>query len=189
MRKHSLAKCEECTLAPGKYIPTEGNPSSVVLVGESPQRMEERTGKHFMGSSGELLSQVLKHHGINREDCLLTTVVLCRLPDGRGPTKKEIACCAPRLESEIKESNPDVIVTLGNVASAAIMGKSVKITSFRAGPPKESPIYPSVKVIPTFHPANCLRSADSFPSLVNDIGKVVDGRLDSSFNEPSYAVY
>lgn len=40
------------------------------------------------------------------------------------------------------------------------------------GSPRQSPDFPSAQVVSTVHPAFCLRSGDSFPYFVNDIGKI-----------------
>lgn len=191
MKRHLMADCDSCPLNTPQsgFVESDGPlDAEVVMVGEAPGWKEERTGKPFVGPSGELINQVLRHHGIDRSKVFVTNVVLCRPPENRTPTKKEIACCAPRLEHEIKLRSPKAILALGNTAGGAIMGHAIKITAFRAGPAKESKLYPGVKVIPSFHPANCLRSADSFPSLVADIGKVKEDNV-RRFSEPTFAVF
>lgn len=189
MNRHPLALCTDCPLntPQNAYVASEGlEQAEVVMVGEAPGWKDERTGRPFAGPAGDLINQVLQHHGFDRSKVFATNVVLCRPAD--TPTKKAIACCAPRLEAEIKSRNPKAILALGNVASAAIMGQVVKITSFRAGPAKQSKLYPGIRVVPSFNPANCLRSADSFPSLVADVGKIKESNV-RPFAEPVYAVY
>lgn len=63
---------------------------------------------------------------------------------------------------------------MGNTAAAAIAGERVAITKYRSGPPKRSARFDGVAFIPTFHPANCLRNADSFPGFTTDFQKVKD---------------
>lgn len=46
-----------------------------------------------------------------------------------------------------------------------------------------------VTVVPTFHPASCLYSPDSFPHFVTDIGKVVGKGSDVKFEPPAYKVF
>lgn len=191
MKRHPLADCDACPLnnPQSAFVASDGpEAAEIVMVGEAPGWKEERAGKPFVGPSGDLINQVLSHHGIDRSKVFVTNTVLCRPPDNRTPTKKEIASCAPRLEAEIKARQPKTIIALGNTASGAIMGHAVKITSFRVGPAKQSQLYSGVRVVPTFHPANCLRSADSFPSLVVDIGKVKEDDV-KRFSEPTYAVF
>jgi uracil-DNA glycosylase len=86
-RKHALAKCEDCPLAKtGKAVHSDGpQDASIAIVGEAPGRDEHRKGKPFVGISGQLLNAVLSHNGIERNDVLVTNVVLCRPPGNQVP--------------------------------------------------------------------------------------------------------
>lgn len=176
MKKHPLADCERCTLNSSRnaFVPTyrpEGK-IKIVVVGEAPGFKEGKEGRPFVGASGRLLTAVLEGHDINPSETMLTNTCLCRPEDNATPTKLEVACCSKRLKAEILDAKPEVILSLGNTATSAIMNEPIKITKYRAGPPKTSPLYPDVKVIPSIHPAACLRQADSFLTLVTDIGKI-----------------
>lgn len=67
------------------------------------------------------------------------------------------------------------------------------ITKLRAGPPKritliESPTAQVVDIVPTFHPAACLRSQQNFPLMVDDIGKAIATDKPSLWYEPTIKV-
>lgn len=191
-RKHPLSICEQCDLFDQGYVPSSGpEGASLCVVGEAPGETEVDEGAPFVGLSGQLLSAVLAHVEFDRASIRLTNAVACRPPlDRKGkqdsPSKTAIACCAPRLEAELKPR--ETIVTLGNVAGSAVMGENVKILKYRAGPPKTSPLYPQAKVIPTVHPALCLRTQDHFPSLVADFEKLVKPPL-PEWEPPQYKVF
>lgn len=190
-RRHPLARCEDCGLntKDSKFCPSDGPPTAeIVVVGEAPGFREAKEGRPFTGPSGRLLDLVLKHHGIDRGSVFVTNTCLCRPADNRTPTKSEIACCAPRLKQEVQSRSPRAILALGNTAVSAIVGQKVSITSYRVGPAKTSPLYPGVDIIATVHPAFILRSADSFPMLVNDVGKLrPDIRI--TFEPPKWVAY
>jgi DNA polymerase I-like protein with 3'-5' exonuclease and polymerase domains len=116
----------------------------------------------------------LRGHGLSRDTTVITNACLCRPKDNATPTARDVQACSERLHTEVSKAcgNGSPIVALGNVAASAIFDTKVAITSFRAGPAKQSPLYPGVKVVPTVHPAYVLRQADSFPMFVDDIGKV-----------------
>jgi len=88
---------------------------------------------------------------------------------------------------ELAESGATTIVTLGNTATQAILQTKQGITSLRTGAPKSSPLFPEARIIPTFHPAACLRSGDYFPYLVRDVGKVNQG-AEEFWVEPSWTL-
>lgn len=117
---------------------------------------------------------VLNHHGIDRDSVFLTNTVLCRPKDNRTPTAAEVKACRPRLVAEIQAAAPETVVALGNTAAHSFLRTDVGITTLRTGLAKESDVegFEGLRVVPTVHPAACLRSADMFPALVDDLGKV-----------------
>lgn len=173
MRKHPLANCEECPLYEvGKFVPSEGPAqATIAFVGEAPGVMEARNGKPFVGPSGKLLDIVMSHHAIERNKVLLTNACLCRPPDNSTPPKAAIAACRGRLKAELLSHGVTTTVALGNSASESLLSKT-GVTKLRVGPSKPSSLIDGLRVIPTFHPAACLRQGDQFPFLVTDVGKV-----------------
>jgi DNA polymerase-1 len=79
-------------------------------------------------------------------------------------------------------------VALGNSAALGTLGVE-GILSLRVGPGRTSPYgdLEGVRIIPTVHPAACLRQSDMFPSLVADIGKVVTPHV--PWVDPEWTVY
>lgn len=188
-RKHPLAKCEICPLREvGKYVPSKiplGGRAQLAMVGEAPGYQEAVKGVPFTGPSGKLLDTVMHHHGIDREEVLLTNACLCRPPDNATPPQSAIAACRDRLVSELETAGVEKAVLLGNSAAQSLLGLT-NITRLRVGPPREGRIIPGVKLIPTVHPAACLRQDSFFPFLVQDIGKI--GAPDVIWNDPEYIV-
>jgi uracil-DNA glycosylase family 4 len=187
IRKHPLAKCEECPLyETGKYVPSEGpEQATLAFVGEAPGVQEARGGRPFVGPSGQLLDRVMGHYDIKREDVFLSNACLCRPPDNSTPPTSAIRACRGRLQAELDERGVGTAVALGNSAAESLLGQS-GVTKLRIGPPKPASHRPDLKVIPTFHPAACLRQADQFPNLVSDVGKV--SRDVPEWSEPTYVV-
>jgi DNA polymerase-1 len=186
-RRHPEAECERCPLYDvGKFVPSVGpTQADVAFVGEAPGRQEADKGVPFMGPSGRLLNTVLKYHGIKRNEVLLSNACLCRPPENATPPQAAIAACRPRLQRELRDRGVTTVVALGNSASLALLSKS-GVTKLRIGPGRPSVHDPDLRVISTIHPAACLRSADNFPSLVTDVGKVVN--KGAVWNNPQYEV-
>ena len=175
VRKHPQAKCEECPLyEDGQFVPSNGPAKAkLAIVGEAPGVNEAKYGRPFVGESGQLLNSVLKHYDISRKEVFLTNAALCRDSSGATPTASALQACRPRLMGELREREPQDIVALGNSAAQSILGTKTGITSLRVGQghTNEDEL-PNVRVLPTFHPAACLRQPDFFPSLVTDFGKL-----------------
>jgi uracil-DNA glycosylase family 4 len=174
MRKHPLAHCEDCPLyAEGVFVPSTGpEKADIAFVGEAPGVQEARIGVPFSGPSGKLLNIVMVHHGIEREEVMLTNACLCRPRDNATPDTAAIAACRPRLEDELRQHDVRTVVALGNSAAQALLGVS-GVTKLRVGPGRPAKNLEGVHVITTLHPAAALRQGDLFPHIVNDVAKVV----------------
>jgi DNA polymerase-1 len=79
------------------------------------------------------------------------------------------------------------VVALGNSAAQPLLGTKDGITKLRVGPPRKGPLG-EFEILPTFHPAACLRPKGDgfFPSIVNDFGKLL--RPPSDWTEPTFIV-
>ena len=159
MRKHPLAKCEECSLQRDKCAPTTGpSNAKIAVVSRSPGVHDVSNGKPFSGPSGEVLNYMLRANDVKREDIITTNLVLCYSDD---PPKDAINACRERLESEIQ--NVDTIIAAGVEAVQAFVGK-VSISSARGIEHEKD----GKRVIVTSNPAVVLYDSDAFPYLVED---------------------
>jgi uracil-DNA glycosylase family 4 len=195
-RRHPQAKCEECPLNDPKngFVPSQipSGTVSVAVVGEAPGFQETAYKRPFMGPSGKLLKRVLDYHDIAKSEVLLTNVCLCRPPDNATPPKAAVNACRGRLLHEIVGSGTHDVVALGSTAAHALIDSTASITNLRIGTPK-SPTRALdgsgvERVVATWHPAYCLRTADAFPALVNDIGKLKEDNREP-WREPRYQVF
>jgi uracil-DNA glycosylase family 4 len=190
VRKHPLARCEDCVFQNAPFVPTQ-NPiprSQLAVVGEAPGAYEAGRGIPFTGPSGRLLDQVLAHHNYQRSEVMITNVCLCRPTDNADPPKSAIAACKPRLDAELAASGVTKILAVGGTAASALIDPKKKISSLRIGPPKPYIENPEVKVVASWHPAYCLRAPDAFPSFVSDTGKLA-GKIYETWVEPNYRVF
>jgi DNA polymerase len=148
----------------------EGDPSaSLMFVGEGPGADEDAQGRPFVGRAGVLLTKIIQAMGIAREDVYIANVVKCRPPGNRAPEPDEICACLPYLEKQIDLVRPQVICTLGNVATRTLVGEHRPISEMRLS----LFAYRGIHLVPTFHPAACLRNPDSKKDVWEDIKKVM----------------
>lgn len=144
------------------YIPGEGSScAKLLIVGEAPGAHEERELKPFIGPSGLILNEMLSRAGVNRSEVYVTNVVKIRPPNNDLKRLEEygktIEDYLPQLFEEINAIKPNAILALGNVPLYHLTGKN-GITNYR-GSILNSPTT-GIKVIPTFHPANLLRTKE-----------------------------
>jgi uracil-DNA glycosylase family 4 len=189
-QEHLGADCDNCPLRDtGKFVPSVGpRRADIAFVGEAPGQQEAAQGVPFIGPSGRLLTIVHNQFGIKREEVFLSNAALCRPNDGSSPPKSAILSCRPRLLRELQERGVSTVVALGNSAAFSTLGRE-GVTTLRVGPGRQSPYeeLQGVRIIPTVHPAACLRQSDMFPSLVADVGKVVTDHV--VWTDPWYRVF
>ena len=118
----------ECTLCPlhktrTHAVPGEGPlDARIFFIGEAPGAEEDKTGRPFVGRSGELLSSMIENIGLSRDEVFITSILKSRPPSNRKPKNSEIEVCRPYVEQQIEIVNPRVIVLLGGVAISSMIG-------------------------------------------------------------------
>jgi uracil-DNA glycosylase family 4 len=171
---------------------TTSGKSDIVIIGEAPAKHEIAKGEPFVGMSGQLLGSVLDAQGLTRDEVTLMNACACHYPQSFKKLPKEaITACQPRVLAEIESVGATTVVPMGNSAVQSVFPKDVArkgITALRAGRPKHSDLLgDSISVVPTFHPAACLRSQEKTPHLITDIGKAASAdNLPSLWYEPTW---
>ena len=139
----------------------------IMFVGEAPGQTEDEEGVPFIGTSGQVLSDVLNELGFDRDKAYITNAVKCATTDqNQKPQKKEITCCRPFLAEEIARVNPNVICCLGGVAMEAVLKRS-GITKLKNNVFKSKEF--KTKVVPVFHPAYILRNPSAYTDFYKGI--------------------
>jgi uracil-DNA glycosylase len=141
-------------------------PADYLVVGEAPGAVELDTGLPFQGPAGRLLNRLLGLAGIDRENCRVVNAVCCvdLKREIRKPLPDEIEACWPRLQLEVTNCDPKVIILLGNVALTKFF-PGMTITQARG----KFRSYNGTPVIATYHPAYCLRNPIGTPLVVADL--------------------
>ncbi|MCG3205280.1 MAG: hypothetical protein KCHDKBKB_01999 [Elusimicrobia bacterium] len=172
LRTETIGDCHLCPLGDTrvKLVFGVGNPAAkVMFIGEGPGYDEDRKGEPFVGKAGQLLDKIMGAIGLDRTQVYIANMVKCHpmkdaaQPELRGndrpPTPEEMDKCHPFLLEQIRIIHPKIIVTLGGVSSKALLNTTQGITALRGQlfDFKIDDHLPSIKVLPTFHPAALLR--------------------------------
>lgn len=161
--------------------------ADIVIVGEAPGYKEQQKGKPFVGRSGQLLTNLMSRAGIHRGDVYMTNVVKEKpyknnikpfIDANKDKVSKKGREYLDILYDELKETNPNVIVPVGNTALYAITGES-GITNWR-GSIMKSDKFPNTKIIPIIHPSAALRMYIYQHFIEHDLDKI---RKEAKFPE------
>lgn len=156
--KAAVSRCTACALHQTRTQAVFGvgdEQADWLFVGEAPGADEDAQGEPFVGQAGKLLDNMLKSIGLKRGDNVyIANVLKSRPPNNRNPQPDEIAACMPYLRRQIELIRPKLIVTLGKIASEALLGREATIASLRG----RTHDYQGIPLIVTYHPAYLLRN-------------------------------
>jgi len=123
-----------------------------------------------VGEAGKLLTSLIVKLGLKREEVYIANIVKCRPPNNREPEEDEIVMCRPFVERQIEIIKPKVIVSLGKVATHALLKVKTPISKIRGN----FFDYRGISLMPTFHPAYLLRNKKDKWLTWNDMQKVLE---------------
>ena len=125
--KAALAAFEACDLKRGarNLVFSDGVVGSrVMIIGDAPERDEDREGRPFVGDAGVLLDKMLGAIDLDRsKDVYLTMALPWRLPRNQEPKPDDLAMMLPFLERHITLAKPEFVVLMGNIACQAVLKK------------------------------------------------------------------
>jgi DNA polymerase len=155
--RSELGECTRCPLHKTRrtIVFGEGNPAArLMFIGEAPGADEDRQGKPFVGRAGQLLTRMIQAMQMEREEVYIANIIKCRPPENRDPEPLEIRTCSPFLEGQIAAVAPEVIVTLGRVATCTLLAVKDSMSNLRG----EFRYKNGIPVMPTYHPSFLLRT-------------------------------
>jgi DNA polymerase len=167
-------RCKACALHKTRknVVFGEGNlRASLMFVGEAPGAEEDQQGRPFVGASGMLLDKMISAMGLKRNQCYISNVVKCRPPNNRDPNPFEISSCFGYIKKEIEILNPQVICTLGRVATKTLLGLKEKdaFSSVRG----KWHTFQGIPLMPTYHPSYLLRNPDKKREAWEDLKQIM----------------
>lgn len=167
--REDLGDCTRCKLhkqGRKQIVFGVGNPKAeLMFVGEGPGADEDAQGEPFVGRAGQLLNNMIKAMGLQREEVYIANVVKCRPPGNRTPERDECDTCSPFLMRQISVIKPKVVVALGAVAAKNLLAINAPMSELRgrfydfmpAGARSSDPSWQGARLAVTYHPAFLLR--------------------------------
>ena len=179
--KNKINSIQNCKLKENSKNLILGNNeinSPIMLIGETPGELEEKSGHPFQGEVGELLKKMLLAINLKKEKVYLTYSINFRPPEDRKPTANEIKRYSVFLKEHISIIDPKIIILMGSSAMEAVAGLNTKISSER-GRWKEIIIkgktYP---LMITFSPSYLIRFSENKKYSWEDLKKIKEKIID-----------
>lgn len=140
----------------------------LMFIGEAPGADEDEQGEPFVGRAGQLLNQMLKAIGLQRDSVYIANILKCRPPNNRDPRTSESLCCDPYLQRQIELINPDLIIALGRVAAQHLLVSRDSMGQLRGHDHQ----YKGIPLQVMYHPAYLLRTPLAKREAWHDLLKV-----------------
>jgi len=103
----------------------EGDPAArVMIIGEVPERDEDRAGLPFVGDVRTLLDKMFAAIEMDVAEKVYLASAFPWPTGSLSPTAGDMAMLTPFLERHIALANPDLVVLMGNTACQMLLGKS-----------------------------------------------------------------
>lgn len=170
-------------------------PARIAFVAEAPSYEEVEKGAPLVGPSGRVFNSMLRTANLDRSEFLITNVFNERIPDNdikkwcvpaaeakaggfddlppigmAGYLKPEFRHHLDRLDRELSDTQPNIIVPLGATALWALTGKS-SIGSERGTIQMATRAGRGRKILPTFHPSFVIKQWKFYTIVVADFIK------------------
>ncbi len=142
----------------------------VMLVGEAPGQDEDRSGKPFVGRSGQLLDAMMATIGLSRDTNLyIANVIAWRPPGNRAPSVEELEICKPFILRQIELAAPEIIVLVGGTSAKTLLNTKTGITRLRGKWQTLEIGGRAIPALPFFHPAYVLRRPETKADVWADL--------------------
>ncbi|MGB5247146.1 MAG: uracil-DNA glycosylase, partial [Woeseia sp.] len=86
--RETVASCTACSLHETRTQTVFGvgqETADLMIIGEAPGAEEDRRGEPFVGRAGQLLDEMLRAIGLDRNTVFIANVLKCRPPGNRDP--------------------------------------------------------------------------------------------------------
>jgi DNA polymerase len=152
-----VAACRKCVLCETRTQTVFGSGNKQadwLLIGEAPGQSEDQQGLPFVGSAGQLLTEMLRAIGLAREDVFIANIVKCRPPGNRDPKADEVAACHDYLQRQRALIKPKIILALGRIAAQTLLKTDAPLAKLRGN----VHTLEGTPVVVIYHPAYLLRT-------------------------------
>ncbi|NOX92647.1 MAG: uracil-DNA glycosylase [Gammaproteobacteria bacterium] len=152
----AVASCKACELHKTRTQTVFGvgdHTAQWMIIGEAPGADEDQQGEPFVGRAGQLLNNMLKALGLQREQVFIANILKCRPPGNRNPQPEEIVQCEAFLQRQVALVKPKVILAVGGVAAHNLLKVTTAVSKLRG----QLHHYGETPLVVTYHPAYLLR--------------------------------
>jgi uracil-DNA glycosylase len=155
--QHEVSVCRACPLCKTRTQTVFGvgsHHATWMLIGEAPGQNEDLQGEPFVGKAGQLLTEMLRALGLQREEVYIANMLKCRPPHNRDPQAEEVTACHDFLKRQIKLLQPKIILAVGRIAAQNLLKTQQPLAKLRG----KQHWLEDIPLVVVHHPAYLLRA-------------------------------
>jgi DNA polymerase len=146
--------CGLCNSRTQTVFGTGNKQAEWMIIGEAPGQQEDEQGQPFVGVAGQLLTEMLRAIGLEREQVFIANILKCRPPSNRDPHTDEIKSCKNYWQQQIQLVQPKIILAVGRIAAQTLLASDDTVAKMRG----KVHYHDTTPVVVVYHPAYLLRS-------------------------------
>jgi uracil-DNA glycosylase len=150
----ACTKCDLCQTRTQTVFGTGRKSADWMIIGEAPGQHEDEQGKPFVGKAGQLLTEMLRAVGLERDEVFITNILKCRPPGNRDPKPEEAKSCSDYLRRQRELIKPKIILAVGRISAQTLLNTDAPVGKLRA----KVHYLDGTPLIVVYHPAYLLRS-------------------------------
>lgn len=157
--RQQVAACTLCGLHQSRTQTVFGvgdQAADWMIIGEAPGIEEDRRGEPFVGRAGQLLDEMLRALGLQRDMVYIANILKCRPPHNRDPLLEETTSCRAYLQRQIEMVAPKIVLAVGRTAAQLLLDTDAPVGRLRGR--QHALNDGQLPLIVTYHPAYLLRS-------------------------------
>ena len=147
-------KCRLCETRTKTVFGSGNRSADWMVIGEGPGQHEDEQGKPFVGRAGQLLTEMLRATGLERDEVFITNIVKCRPPNNRDPKPDEVLSCHNYLQRQMALIKPKIILAIGRISAQTLLKTEAPISRLRS----KVHMLDEIPLVVVYHPAYLLRS-------------------------------
>jgi DNA polymerase III subunit alpha len=126
----TVLDCKKCGLNENckSPVPASSGTYNVMIIGEAPNRDEDKKNKPLVGAVGDILWNEFLKYGIKRRLFHITNAVKCYPKGVKKVNSTQIETCSVWLREEIKQLDCQLILSLGNTPLQSLSGREGGVT-------------------------------------------------------------
>ena len=164
-----ISQCHLCDLSKTRQrvLSGYGNPNAkVMFIDAYPSMIEDESGDSFSGHVGVSLKKMITNVlNLHVEDIYLTHAIKCRPSSYHKILDSELSSCKPYLLKQIELINPDIIISLGELAYTNLVKDASSFEKVRG---QKIP-FEKRTLVPIYHPSYLLKNPSMKKQTLSDL--------------------